>query len=446
MLWLSLPLPLPLPFNLIIMIYYEKGSKETSLSANDLKKGIFEALNKIGTKQKVLAIPPDYTRLPSRAGELTEFIWQYFGDKLTDILPALGTHTPMTNDQIRHMFGSTPRNLFREHDWRNDVITLGTVPSKFVEKVSEGACNYTWPAQVNKLLVEGNFDLILSIGQVVPHEVVGMANYNKNIFVGTGGFEGINKSHYIGAAYGMEKMMGHADTPVRKIFNYASENFSNHLPIVYVQTVVGLNKKGELQTYGLFIGDDYSVFDKAAKLSLKVNFEMLDKPIKKAVVWLDPTEFKSTWLGNKSIYRTRMALADGAELIVLAPALKEFGEDEQIDKLIRKYGYFGTPHTLKLVKENEDLQNNLGAAAHLIHGSSEDRFTITYCPGKGIENITQKEIENVGFKYADFDKMTAKYNPEKLKEGYNTMSDGEKIFYISNPALGLWAFIDRFEY
>lgn len=427
------------------MIFYETGSPETALSAEDLKKGMIEALDNIGERQKVLVIPPDYTRLPSRSGELTEYSWEYFGDKLTDILPALGTHTPMTEDQISHMFGQTPHDLFRVHDWRNDVITLGTVPAEFVKKVSGGVCDFTWPAQVNRLLVEGGYDLILSIGQVVPHEVVGMANYNKNIFVGTGGTEAIHKSHYIGAAYGMEKMMGHADTPVRRIFNYASENFSNHLPIVYVQTVVGLNTKGELQTYGLFIGDDFSVFDKAAKLSLQVNFEMLDKPLSKVVVWLDPSEFKSTWLGNKSVYRTRMALADGGELIVLAPALIEFGEDEQIDNLIRKYGYFGTPHTLKLVQDNEDLQNNLAAAAHLIHGSSEDRFSITYCPGNGEENLSQQEIESVGFKYADFDEMTARYNPVALKEGYNTMPDGEEIFYISNPALGLWAFKDRFE-
>jgi nickel-dependent lactate racemase len=428
------------------MIYFEKGSTDTNFSAEDLKLGLFEAFKKIGDKQKVLAIPPDYTRLPSRSGELTEMTWEYFGDKLTDILPALGTHTPMTDSQIHHMFGKTPRDLFRDHDWRNDVVTLGTVPGEFVKEVSEGAVDYPWPAQVNKLLVEGGFDLILSIGQVVPHEVVGMANYNKNIFVGTGGAEGINKSHFIGAAYGMEKMMGRADTPVRKIFNYASEKFSNHLPIVYVQTVVGLNKKGKLQTYGLYIGDDFSVFDKAAKLSLLVNFEMVEKPLKKVVVWLDPSEFKSTWLGNKSVYRTRMALADEGELIVLAPALVEFGEDKQIDKLIRKYGYFGTPHTLKLVEENEDLRNNLGAAAHLIHGSSEGRFSITYCPGKAEKNLTRQEIESVGFKWADYDETTAKYNPEKLKEGYNMMPDGEEIFYISNPALGLWAFKDRFEY
>lgn len=429
------------------MLYYELGSTDIELTSADLKKGLFEALEKMGKKHKVLAVPPDYTRLPSRAGELTEFAWEYYGDALTDVLPALGTHTPMTDQQISHMFGLLPASLIREHDWRNDVVTLGTVPAEFVKEVSEGAVDFPWPAQVNKLLINGNFDLILSIGQVVPHEVVGMANYNKNIFVGTGGVEGINKSHFVGAAYGMERMMGHADTPVRRIFNYASDHFSNHLPIVYVQTVVGLDKSdGKVKCRGLYIGDDYEVFDKAAKLALQVNFDLLDKPLKKVVVYLDPTEFKSTWLGNKSIYRTRMAIDDGGELIVIAPALIEFGEDKEIDRLIRKYGYFGTPVTLKACEENEELRKNLGAAAHLIHGSTEGRFSVTYCPGKGSENLTQAEIENVGFKYADIDEVTSKYNPENLKDGFNRMPDGEEIFYISNPALGLWAYKERFRY
>ena len=426
------------------MIYYSNGSVETNLSAEDLKKGLYEALQKMGHRRKVLAIPPDFTRFPSRAGELTEFAWEYFGETLTDVLPALGTHTPMTDDQISKMYGNTPRRIFRDHDWRNDVITLGYVPAEYVKEVSEGAVDFQWPAQVNRLLQEGGYDLILSIGQVVPHEVVGMANYNKNIFVGTGGAEGINKSHFIGAAYGMEKMMGRANTPVRKVFNYATDHFASHLPIVYVQTVVGLNKQGMLQTYGLFIGDDFEVFDKAAALSLQVNFEMVDKPLKKVLVWLDPTEFKSTWLGNKSIYRTRMAIAEGGELIVLAPALKEFGEDKEIDRLIRKYGYFGTPATLKATKENCELKENLGAAAHLIHGSSEGRFSITYCPGKESGNITREEIESVGFRWDDIDSVMKKYHFDTLKEGFNTMPHGEEIFYISNPALGLWAHKDRF--
>jgi hypothetical protein len=268
-----------------------------------------------------------------------------------------------------------------------------------------------------------------------------MANYNKNIFVGTGGEEGINKSHFLGAAYGMEKMMGRADTPVRRVLNYASENFGKDLPVVYVQTVIGKDENDKLVMRGLFIGDDYECFERAAELSLEVNFEMLDKPLKKVVVYLDPSEFKSTWLGNKSIYRTRMAIDNGGELIVLAPGLHEFGEDKEIDRLIRKYGYLTTPEILQLVERNEDLQNNLSAAAHLIHGSSENRFTITYCSGK----ISKEEIESVNFNYADLDKMMKKYNPEKLKDGFNIMPDGEEIFYISNPAIGLWAYKERFK-
>ena len=202
-------------------------------------------------------------------------------------------------------------------------------PAAFVQEVSEGKIDYSIPIQVDRLIADGSHDLILSIGQIVPHEVIGMAGYNKNIFVGTGGSEGINKTHFLGAVYGMERMMGRADTPVRKVLNYGSEHFARHLPIVYVLTVVGKDGNGKLVIRGLFIGDDVECFHQAAALSLKVNFQLLDAPIRKAVVYLDPSEFKSTWLGNKSIYRTRMALADGGELLVLAPGLAQFGEDDK---------------------------------------------------------------------------------------------------------------------
>ncbi|NLZ05590.1 MAG: DUF2088 domain-containing protein [Phycisphaerae bacterium] len=421
------------------MLYYRRGRESDNLSAEDLQQGLFEALNKLGQRRKVLALPPDITRFYSRAGELTRYARQYYGEALTDILPAVGTHFAMTEPEIRRMFGDVPLGLFREHDWRGGLVTLGEVPGEFIKEVSEGKLDFPWPAQVDKLLVEGGFDLILSIGQVVPHEVVGMANYNKNVFVGTGGVEGINKSHYLGAVYGMERMMGRADTPVRRVLNYASDHFARDMPIVYVLTVVAAAESGQV-TRGLFIGDDIECFNLAAELSLKVNFQMLDKPLQKVVVYLEPQEFKSTWLGNKSIYRTRMAMADGGELIVLAPGLREFGEDKEIDRLIRKYGYVGTDRVLQLVAENEDLRANLSAAAHLIHGSTEDRFRVTYCPG----HLTQEQIESVNFRYADLARMIAKYDPKKLKDGPNDVA-GERIFYISNPALGLWSTRARFQ-
>jgi nickel-dependent lactate racemase len=419
-------------------MYFKRGNASDCLSTEDLREGLYAALDKLGEKKKVLVIPPDITRFYSRAGELTEMAWEYYRNRLTDILPALGTHTPMTEHQIRRMFGGTPKSLFREHDWRNGIVTLGEVPSDYVRKVSEGKVDYTWPVQVSKLLAEGDFDLILSIGQVVPHEVVGMANYNKNIFIGTGGAEGINKSHFLGAVYEMERIMGRADTPVRKILNYGDEHFASHLPIVYVQTVVQTTDAGQV-TRGMFIGDDIECFNLAAELSLKVNFQMLEEPLNKVIVYLDPREYKSTWLGNKSIYRTRMAMADGGELIVLAPGLSEFGEDPEIDRLIRKYGYIGTEKVLAFVKQTDELKQNLSAAAHLIHGSSEGRFNVTYCPG----SLSKEEIESVNFKYADLSEMLRKYNPEKIKDGFNTI-EGEEIYYISNPGLGLWSSKDRF--
>ncbi|HOX11475.1 MAG TPA: lactate racemase domain-containing protein [Spirochaetia bacterium] len=426
------------------MLYYAKGSPDTAFTDRELEAAFQEGLDKVeaarGRPKRVLVLPPDITRVHSRAGILTRFAYDRYGSALTDILPALGTHKPMTSEEIREMFPGVPENLFRVHRWRTDVATLGEVPASFIEEVSEGKLSFPWPAQANRMVVEGGHDLILSPGQVVPHEVIGMANYNKNVFVGTGGAEGINKSHYLGAVYGMERIMGRAINPVRKVLNYAHDRFARHLPLVFAHTVVGRRADGSLAVQGLYIGDDLECFLKAAELSLKVNFTMLDKPLAKAVVYLDPKEFRSTWLGNKSVYRTRMALADGGELVVLAPGVKEFGEDPEIDRLIRKYGYSGTDRVVGLVEKEADLKASLSAAAHLIHGSSEGRFSITYAPG----HLSREEVEGVGFRFADLGETLKRYDPARLMEGFNTLPDGEEIFYISNPAVGLWAYRGRF--
>jgi nickel-dependent lactate racemase len=421
-------------------LYVAEGAPNLNLSDDELKRLLFEALAKLGARQRVLAVPPDQTRIHSRAGDLTRYAWEYYGDHLKAVLPALGTHAPMSSEQLTRMYGAIPHELFRVHNWRTDVETLGEVPCEFIEEVSEGKLHYPWPAQTNRLISRGQHDLVLSIGQVVPHEVIGMANYTKNILVGAGGPDGINRSHYLGAVYGMERIMGRAENPVRAVLNYAAEKFLTSIPIVYVLTVVGMDSYGGLAVRGLYIGDDAECFHLASDLSLKVNFEMLDAPIQKAVVYLDPDEFHSTWLGNKAIYRTRMALADNAELIVLAPGVREFGEDPTIDRLIRKYGYRGTPATLAAVENNLDLAADLSAAAHLIHGSSEGRFKIIWCPGF----LTRAEIEGVGFVYGDLNAMLARYSPEQLRYGYNTV-DGEEVFFIANPGLGLWAYRGRFQ-
>jgi hypothetical protein len=230
------------------------------------------------------------------------------------------------------------------------------------------------------------------------------------------------------------------------VLNYASEHFAPHLPIVYMQTVVSKGADG-LHLLGFYAGDDIECFLKASELSMKVNFQMMERPMRKVVVWLDPDEFRSTWLGNKSIYRTRMAIADGGTLVVMAPGLRQFGEDPTIDTLIRKYGYRTTPEVMRLVEApGSELADNLGVAAHLIHGTSEGRFRIVYAPG----HLSREEIESVGFEWADLDETMRRYDPSRLADGWNMVGDPEEgkdpeeIFYISNPALGLWAHKDKF--
>ena len=424
-------------------MYVQKGGANVAVSDAELQQMVLESIAKSGKEiKRMLLLPPDHTRLNSCAGRITEIIYENYADKChIDIMPALGTHSAMTDAQLEMMFGKKiPKSCFKVHDWRNDVVALGKASSDFIKELSGGHLDYEVNVQVNKIVYD-NYDLIVSIGQVVPHEVVGMANYTKNIMVGIGGSDMINKSHFLGAVANLEKIMGHADSPVRRLFNYGVDTYLADLPFLFMQTVMARDEEtGKMAMRGFFAGTKDDPFLAAAQLSVETNLQLLDKPLKKVVVYLDPEEFKSTWLGNKSVYRTRMAIADDGDLIVLAPGLKEFGEDPENDRLIRKYGYKGTPNTLKMVAENQELRENLGAAAHLIHGSSEGRFRITYCPGKG---VTADEIRSVGFEYGDLDEMMEKYDFANLKDGINTVN-GEEIFYISNPALGLWALKSNF--
>lgn len=393
--------------------------------------------------RRVLILPPDFTRLHSQAGRITALYYQMLTARgcRVDIMPALGTHEPMTEGQWRQMFPGVPFSTMLVHDWRRDVVRLGEVPAGFLEEITDGLWREPVSVEVNRRVMDESYDLIISPGQVVPHEVIGMANHSKNLFVGVGGSDMIHKSHMIGAVYGMERMMGKDHTPVRRLFDYAMEHYLQKRPILFVLTVCTA-PEGECILHGLFLGEGRRCLTEAVKLAQEKNIDFVPRGISKCVVYLDPAEFKSTWLGNKAIYRTRMAVANGGELIILAPGVSKFGEDAQCDRLIRKYGYRGRLQTLKAFyrAENQDLRDNMGAAAHLIHGSSDGRFSITYA----VKNISQEEIAQVGFRPASYDAMAERYDPKKLHNGWNTV-DGEEIYYIPNPALGLWIDRERFE-
>ena len=420
---------------------YLTARGEEGLSREEIENALLQSLEG-RTPRRVLILPPDFTRFHSNAGFITNVYYHALleAGAEVDVMPALGTHMPVTKPQWEAMFGDIPYESMLVHDWRHDVVKLGEVPGEYLSEITGGLWTDPVSVEVNHRVMDPKYDLIISPGQVVPHEVIGMSNHAKNLFVGVGGSDMINKSHMIGAVYGMERMMGRDHTPVRKLFDYSLETYLKDRPILFVLTVTTA-PGGKIRTHGLFIGEGRECLTQAVKLSQEKNMDFVEHGIRKCVVYLDPEEFQSTWLGNKAVYRTRMAMADGGELIILAPGVHQFGEDPEVDRLIRKFGYRGRLNILEQFRkpENEELRENMGAAAHLIHGSSDGRFSITYA----VKNITRAEIEGVGFRSADYDEMAKKYDPQSLCYGYNTV-DGEEIYFIPNPALGLWINRERF--
>ena len=415
------------------------NGNNSGIGDDELFEIITKAVDERAPLKKVLLLPPDYTRLHSAGGKITALLHKHLRDKHkaeVRVMPALGTHERVSERECEEFFGPDIKHGdLIVHDWRNDVVKIGEVPAEFIREISEGLMNETVDAEVNHRIIDKSYDLIISIGQVVPHEVAGMANHNKNIFVGCGGSSMISSSHMLGAFYGLERMMGKADTPVRKIFDYAEANFLRGVPLLYIQTVTTA-ENGSTKIHGVFTGADKKPFEDAVKLSQKKNMIYVEKPLKKVVCFLDEQEFKSTWLGNKSVYRTRMAIEDGGELVVLAPGVAKFGEDVENDRLIRKYGYVGRERVLELFSANEDLQNNRSVPAHLIHGSSDGKFSVTYA----VKKLSEAEVKNVNYIYADYDKTIKKYDPSKLLPGRNVLPCGEEIYFIPNPAVGLWVY------
>lgn len=370
--------------------------------------------------KKVLLIPPDATRAHSGAGDIT---WAYYQTLavtgvVVDILPALGTHKAMSQEELLAFFGPIPYERFIVHNWREDIVQLGEIPADVVAEISQGILTDAIPVEVATPLVQGGYDLIISIGQVVPHEVVGMANYTKNIVVGCGGAGFISASHVLGAFYGIEKILGQVETPVRHLFDYAQEHFlaTKLPPLDYLLTVT---VDGKIK--GLYTGRGRDQFERAAQLSQQLNINYVENPPATWVVNLPEEEFSSTWLGNKAVYRTRMAIPEGGHLIVIAPGVTAFGEDAENDRLIRKYGYQGLEAIRRLSQTEADLGANLSAAAHLIHGASEGKFTITYAAPK----LGKAAVEGVGYQYMDMDKALE-------------IAAQPDVYYVDNPAVGLW--------
>ncbi|MCX6226609.1 MAG: lactate racemase domain-containing protein [Bacteroidia bacterium] len=423
------------------MMYFAEGKADTTISLSHISDLIDSMLSKLGKLDRILLLPPDFTRYHSYAGEIVCLLYEKLKSQShVEIMPAVGTHTAMSGEEISLMFPGIPHEHFKRHDWQKDVIVMGTIPSATTSELTGGLVDWPINCEINRLLVEGNWDQIISVGQLVPHELIGIANHNKNILVGTGGKDIIGKTHMIGALYGTEKMMGHISSPVRKVLNYMSRNFIRHLPVSYIMTVRGTHTDDQIVTRGIFAGNDEECYLQGAKLCQQVNISLLNKEFKKVVAYLDPEEFKSVWVGNKALLRTQMCIADGGELIILCAGIQSFGENAFTDSFIRKYGYRDPEVLLQMARDSGQMMEYMVPLSQMMISHTNNRFKVTYAAKK----ITRQEIESVFCNYADYDVVVKKYDPLKMKEGENIMPDGEEVFYVSKPAQGLWAEINRF--
>ncbi len=421
--------------------FYQEGTMSRDRIIELSKNAASEACRRICKDPKrVLLLPPDITRAHSGAGWITEALYHHFSESAdVHLIPTLGQHVPHTPEQNKWMFGSVPEKKIHAHDWRNGSKRIGEVPAEYVKKVSGGKADWSIPVALNRMLLDEPWDLIINIGHIVPHEVLGFANHNKNYFIGLGGKDTICASHMMAACCGIENNLGELITPLRDCYNKAEADFLGRLPDMYIQVVMAYDESGRLAHTGFYAGDDLDTYLMGAKASRKQNVTVVDKPLKKVVAVMQGDEFYSTWVANKAIYRTRMAMADGGELLIIAPGLKRFGEQSEVDELIRQYGYSGTEKIMELYRTEPVLQDLTHGTAHLIHGSSEGRFTITYAPG----HLSEAEIKSVNFNYADLQETLERYNPEIMRNGFNTMPDGEEVYYISTPSAGLWTTAEK---
>ena len=388
--------------------------------------------------KSVLLLPPDISRFHSGAGLISACYYEELTKRgcAVKVMPALGTHLPMTQEQLKEMFGDgIPMEAYLVHDFRNSIEAIGTVPGSYLDEVSEGLFKDDVTVSVNKELLSGKYDAILSIGQVVPHELAGMAGYTKNLLVGCGGGEMINVSHFLGVFYGRHRIVGVEHTPPRKLFDYAQKNMLDKLPITFVLTVMSQEDDKDIYK-GVFISKERDAFEQAVALSQQVNVTHVEKPVKKCVVWMDPHSYHSTWVANKAIYRTQKMVVEDGEIIVIAPGVHTFGENDLADQVIRKYGYRPREEMLELYKSDPVLSGNMSLAGHLIRSVPSTKTKITYCTNK----LTRQEIEHANYSYMTVEEAMALYPCENWETGWKTLPSGEEIYFVRNAALGLWQY------
>lgn len=353
--------------------------------------------------KRVLLIIPDATRtapLPLLFDAIFHEIRPTCRD--LDVLVALGTHPPMSDAQIAKLLGIDERERGRlfyqmqtfNHEWdRPDrLTTLGTLSKEETSELSNGLLSLEVPVQINSRIED--YDLLLVLGPVFPHEVVGFSGGNKYFFPGIAGPDILNFFHWLGALITNHEIIGVKDTPVRRVVNAAAAM------IPKTRRAITFVVSSDCSLHGLFYGTPESAWNEAADLSSKVHIKRCEKPFQQ-ILSCAPPMYDELWVAGKCMYKMEPVVADGGELIIYAPHMDEISVTH--GKLIEQVGYHVRDYFTKQWDKFKDVP--WGVLAHSTHvrggGTYEDgvekpRVRVTLASG-----IPPEVCERINLGYRD---------------------------------------------
>jgi len=386
--------------------------------------------------KRVLLIVPDHTRT-APVGLLFRTIFKQIGavTKELDVLVALGTHPPMTEEAIcvrleisqAERRGQYGKVRFFNHEWNNPAALqeIGTIPASDISDLTGGLFSVDVPVEINKLIF--NYDQVIIVGPVFPHEVVGFSGGNKYLFPGVGGPRILNFFPWLGAVVTNPMIIGTKWTPVRKVVDRAGAMVkANKLCIAMV---VAPDKS----LVGLFAGTPEAAWDGASDLSNKVHITYKDKPFK-TVLSCAPPMYDEIWVAGKCMYKLEPVVADGGELIIYAPHVREISVTH--GKVIEEIGYHCRDYFLKQWDRFKDYP--WGVLAHSTHvrgigkmenGVEKCRVQVTLATG-----IPEAKCRKINLGYRDPNTIRVEDFANRETEGVLVVPKaGEMLYRLKNP-------------
>ncbi len=381
------------------------GSETKTLSEDQVRGLLETALSNADLKDKrVLVIIPDGTR-SAPIPLMFRLLYGVLGEQVArlDYLIALGTHQPMSEAAITKLVGAGPaeraahypKSEVYNHRWDDPMNfqTVGVISSAAMQELTDGLVARETPIALNRMIHD--YDALLIVGPVFPHEVAGFSGGAKYLFPGIAGREIIDSTHWLGALATSYETIGVKDTAVRRVLHYGARFVADKKPVVCLKLVM---QKSSL--HGLFIGDFVTAWEAAADLSAKLN--IIYKPQSfKSVLSLPSVQYDDLWTAAKAMYKTEPVVADGGEVIIYAPHLKDVSVTHGAE--IERVGYHVRDYFLGQWEAFKDLSWTV--LAHSTHvrgagtfeaGTEKPRIAVTLATG-----IPEEVCKRINLGYRD---------------------------------------------